>query len=116
MVSQNSTYKLGGEVENIDRNHNHIRKHSRKWTGGAVRTSPRSARACSSLQMQTDAVNMNRFTNSNLADILFMYDLTNTNGRLLYNYIGKNFLPDTYHIPKCSLMRIRTYPNMDSLQ
>ncbi|GBN96951.1 hypothetical protein AVEN_143837-1 [Araneus ventricosus] len=62
------------------------------------------------------AVNMNRFTNADLADILFMYDLTNTNGRLLYNYIGKNFLPDTYLIPKCSLMCIRTYQNMDSLQ
>ncbi|GBN07247.1 hypothetical protein AVEN_62718-1 [Araneus ventricosus] len=36
-VSQNFTYRFGGEVENIDRNHNHIGKHSRKRLGGAVR-------------------------------------------------------------------------------
>ncbi|GBL74962.1 hypothetical protein AVEN_154555-1 [Araneus ventricosus] len=31
VMSQNSTYKLGGEVKYFVRNHNHVGKHGQKW-------------------------------------------------------------------------------------
>ncbi|GFT00637.1 hypothetical protein TNCV_141821 [Trichonephila clavipes] len=49
-VSPNVMYKLGGEVENIVRSHNYIRKHGRKELGGAVRELARSVHMVSSIQ------------------------------------------------------------------
>ncbi|GBL85121.1 hypothetical protein AVEN_221336-1 [Araneus ventricosus] len=73
-VFRNSTYKLIGEAENIDRNYNRIGKCDRKWIDGAVRdlgTCARSARAVPHCRRRPSAVNKNRFTNTELTDIRF---------------------------------------------
>ncbi|GBM27429.1 hypothetical protein AVEN_59890-1 [Araneus ventricosus] len=79
-VSQNSTYKLGGEVENIIKNHNHTGKHGWKYIGGAVCDLQSRQVRVPHCRLQANAVNINRFTNAELTNFYFLYGLTNGNG------------------------------------
>ncbi|GFY13291.1 hypothetical protein TNCV_2335551 [Trichonephila clavipes] len=76
-VSPNGGYKLGGEVQSTVRSHNYKEKHGRKMIGGVIRELARTEHVDSSFQHEfMSSLSMNRYTNSELADIRFIYDLS----------------------------------------
>ncbi|GBM67386.1 hypothetical protein AVEN_233572-1 [Araneus ventricosus] len=66
-VSQNSTHKLREDLDDTVRNHNQVGRYDRQVQVPHYR-------------LQMSAVNMNRFTNANSADVHFAHCLANGNG------------------------------------
>ncbi|GFX49897.1 hypothetical protein TNCV_1031481 [Trichonephila clavipes] len=76
-VSLNAVYKIGGEIENIVRSNNYLNKHGQKAIGGAVRhmlSSQGQHKWFLHFRRGKLAMNMNRYTNAEMADIHFVDD------------------------------------------
>ncbi|GFX75843.1 hypothetical protein TNCV_2238151 [Trichonephila clavipes] len=77
----NAVYKSGDEVENIVNSHNYLGKHGWKAIGDAIRELAGFASVVSHFRHYLCAINMNYYTNAELAGIYFICGLVNENGR-----------------------------------
>ena len=76
-VFQNAVHKLGGKLENILRSQNYIGKYAQKARDGALCEHIKSAFLVSLNQKVCDEHDY--YTKAELADIHFIYNLTNRN-------------------------------------
>ncbi|GFV46952.1 uncharacterized protein TNCV_3033491 [Trichonephila clavipes] len=84
-------YKLGGQVENIERSLKYIGKYGRKAIGGTVRELAWSAHVVPHFIHGRRAMNMSRYTNAELTDIHFICGLANVNGRIAVRLYGERY-------------------------
>ncbi|GFW43259.1 hypothetical protein TNCV_1350221 [Trichonephila clavipes] len=92
MLFPNAASKHGREIENIVRSHNYIGKHGRQAKSALYVSSLGRYMWFPHFRHGQRAMNMNRCTNAELADIHFIYGLDYGNGRIAVWLFGELYI------------------------